>query len=142
VASVVRRLRDNKNEGLLLAKTGPTNNNASAGATINGVRGDVLTEVGFDIRNGTHCGAGAPRFNIVVEGSPSEIRWPLSNSLGSLLDIRDRSVKSGERPSNAGGLHLHRSREAGQASPGSGKVSWVSNGRSSFVTGVPPLVIR
>ena len=61
--------KDKKNEGLLLAKTGPTNNNASADATINGVRGDVLTEVGFDIRNGTHCGAGAPRFNIVVEGS-------------------------------------------------------------------------
>jgi len=61
--------KDNKNEGLLLAKTGPTNNNASADATINGVRDDVLTEVGFDIRNGTHCGAGAPRFNIVVEGS-------------------------------------------------------------------------
>ncbi|HYR87468.1 MAG TPA: hypothetical protein VE422_25515 [Terriglobia bacterium] len=63
--------RDKKNEGLLLAKTGPTNNNASAGATINGVRGEVLTEVGFDIRNGTHCGAGAPRFNIVLEGSPT-----------------------------------------------------------------------
>jgi hypothetical protein len=61
--------KDKVNEGLLLVKTGPTNNNAAAGATINGVRGDVFTEVGFDIRNGTHCGAGAPRFNIVFEGS-------------------------------------------------------------------------
>src|SRR5207248_2870598 len=61
--------KDKKNEGLLLAKTGPTNNNASADATINGVQGEVLTEVGVDIRNGTHCGAGAPRFNIVVGGS-------------------------------------------------------------------------
>jgi len=61
--------KDKANEGLLLAKTGPTNNNAAAGATINGVRGEVLTELGFDIRNGTHCGAGAPRFNIVLEGS-------------------------------------------------------------------------
>src|SRR6267142_6197420 len=41
-------------------------------------------------------------------------------------------------PSNAGGLHLHRSREAGQASPGSGRVSRASHGRSSVVTGVPP----
>jgi hypothetical protein len=61
--------KDKKNEGLLLAKTGPTNNNASADATVNGIQGEVLTEVGFDIRNGTHCGAGAPRFNIVVAGS-------------------------------------------------------------------------
>ena len=45
-------------------------------------------------------------------------------------------------PSNAGGLHLHRSREAGRASPGSGRVSRASHGRSSVVTRLPPLVIR
>src|SRR2546425_5975253 len=33
------------------------------------------------------------------EPSPSEILWPLSNGLASFLDIRDRSFKSGERPS-------------------------------------------
>jgi hypothetical protein len=50
--------------GLLLSKNGPTATNAAAGATISGVEGIVLTEIGFDINTGTHCGAGAPRFNV------------------------------------------------------------------------------
>src|SRR5947209_17700874 len=57
---------DNKNEGLLLAKTGPTTNSASAGAEIKGVKGITLTELGYDIRTGSHCCAGAPRFNITT----------------------------------------------------------------------------
>lgn len=67
--------RDDRNQGLLLAKTGPTSNNASAGATIQGVKNLVLTELGYDIRKplafadarGSHCGAGAPRFNVVTQ---------------------------------------------------------------------------
>jgi hypothetical protein len=64
---------DRKNEGLLLAKTGPTSNFASAVADIKGVEGKTLTQLGYDIRKagpthldarGSHCGAGAPRFNI------------------------------------------------------------------------------
>jgi hypothetical protein len=63
--------RDDSNEGLLLAKTGPTANVASAGVVIRHVRG-TLSELGYDIRKpgsaadprGSHCGAGAPRFNI------------------------------------------------------------------------------
>ena len=60
---------------LFRSKTGPTTNFASAGATITGVKGMVLTELGYDIRKpganendprGSHCGAGAPRFNIVT----------------------------------------------------------------------------
>jgi hypothetical protein len=58
----------NKNDphrGLLLSKNGPTADCSAAGATINGFRrGSTLTELGFDYRNSTHCGAGAPRFNI------------------------------------------------------------------------------
>ena len=50
--------------GLLLSKNGPTTTNAAAGATIAGVKGILLTELGFDINTGTHCGAGAPRFNV------------------------------------------------------------------------------
>src|SRR5713226_4428467 len=69
--------RDTRNEGLLLAKTGPTTNNAAAGAELKGVRGTVLLELGYDIRKGgapgsaigSHCGAGAPRFNIVSGGA-------------------------------------------------------------------------
>jgi hypothetical protein len=67
---------DSHNQGLLLAKTGPTANFASAGADITGVKGITLTELGYDIRKpgadtragarGSHCGAGAPRFNVTT----------------------------------------------------------------------------
>jgi hypothetical protein len=68
---------DKTTEGLLLAKTGPTANNASAVAELNGLtKGLVLTELGYDIRKpgtdtsagprGSHCGAGAPRFNVTT----------------------------------------------------------------------------
>jgi hypothetical protein len=65
--------RDDDNEGLLLAKTGPTPNVASAITVLHDVKGPV-TELGYDIRKpgptvdprGSHCGAGAPRFNVVT----------------------------------------------------------------------------
>jgi hypothetical protein len=60
---------DSHNRGLLLAKTGPLLNNASGGASIDGLKHEdvVLTELGYDIRNVvSHCGAGAPRFDIVT----------------------------------------------------------------------------
>lgn len=66
--------KDKRNEGLLLAKTGPSVANvAAAVAELKNVKGIVLTELGYDIRKagptvaddrGSHCGAGAPRFNI------------------------------------------------------------------------------
>jgi hypothetical protein len=60
--------------GLLLAKTGPTTNFAAAVAELINMNGIVLTELGYDIRKplgstdprGSHCGAGAPRFNILT----------------------------------------------------------------------------
>jgi hypothetical protein len=52
--------------GLLLSKNGPTATNASAGVVIHGAAGMALTELGFDVRAGGHCGAGAPRFNVVT----------------------------------------------------------------------------
>lgn len=58
--------KDTKNEGLLLVKTGPTGNIAAPGAEVKGVNGITLTELGYDIRMGSHCGAGAPRFNVVT----------------------------------------------------------------------------
>jgi hypothetical protein len=68
--------RDRKNEGLVLAKTGPTGNFAAAVADVKGVAGRTLTELGWDIRKpgldtpagprGSHCGAGAPRWNIAT----------------------------------------------------------------------------
>jgi len=57
---------DRENAGLLLVKTGATANNASAGAVLKNVSGITLTQLGYDIRSGSHCGAGAPRFNVVT----------------------------------------------------------------------------
>jgi hypothetical protein len=58
---------DHNNAGLLLAKTGPTANFAAAGADLKGLKGATLTELGYDIRFGSHCGAGAPRFDIATD---------------------------------------------------------------------------
>jgi hypothetical protein len=68
--------QDKRVEGLLLVKTGPTANNASAVADLKAVSGTSLTELGYDIRKpgappdarGSHYGAGAPRFNVVSGG--------------------------------------------------------------------------
>jgi hypothetical protein len=57
---------DKNRFGLLLSKNGTTPTNASAGLVIHGVKSLHLTELGFDVRNGGHCGAGAPRFNVVT----------------------------------------------------------------------------
>lgn len=119
--------RDNANEGLLLAKTGPTANVASAGVVLRKVRG-TLSELGYDIRKpgvsadprGSHCGAGAPRFDITAEdgttyflgcNSPPapvqtpgngwlRLRWggttPLmafNSSTGALVDITNVEVR-------------------------------------------------
>lgn len=65
--------RDNQNQGLLLAKTGPEGNYATAQAVLGNVKGITLTELGYDIRNnpaianeGSHCGAGSPRFEVTT----------------------------------------------------------------------------
>ena len=56
--------------GLYLQKNGPTATNAAAGATIQGVNGIKLTELGFDYMNAGYCGAGAPRYNVhLTDGS-------------------------------------------------------------------------
>ena len=65
--------RDHTNQGLLLAKTGPTTNDAAGRAHLVSVPSHV-TELGYDIRkprstadpSGSHCGAGAPRFNVTM----------------------------------------------------------------------------
>ena len=71
-------VKDQHNEGLLLVKTGPSENFASATAELKKVKGTVLTELGWDIRKsptlggtsspqGSHCGGGAPRWNISTD---------------------------------------------------------------------------
>ncbi|HXH82939.1 MAG TPA: hypothetical protein VNN07_08430 [Candidatus Tectomicrobia bacterium] len=51
---------------LYLGKSGPTSTNAAALAQVDGEEGLVLTELGFDVRDDGHCGAGAPRFNVRI----------------------------------------------------------------------------
>jgi hypothetical protein len=56
--------------GLLLSKNGPSPDCSAAAAEIKGVRGlrvGTTIVLGFDYRNGGHCGAGAPRFNVVSQ---------------------------------------------------------------------------
>ena len=71
--------QDQRNEGLLLAKTGPTITNfASAAAELINVKGLIVDELGYDIRKfggsgsplGSHCGAGAPRFLVLTSAGP------------------------------------------------------------------------
>ena len=53
--------------GLLLSKNGATVDCSAAGAEIHGVKGmevGATFVLGFDYRNGGHCGGGAPRFNV------------------------------------------------------------------------------
>ena len=94
---------DYKIEGLLLVKTGPTNNFASATAELTNVKGMTLTELGYDIRKsgltsasplGSHCGGGAPRFNVV-------------DSLGTTHFLACNSpVAPGQTPSLTGWIRL------------------------------------
>src|SRR2546425_2862621 len=57
---------EHSNFALLLSKNTATSTVAAAGAQIRGVNGITLTELGYDFRAGGHCGAGAPRFNVVT----------------------------------------------------------------------------
>jgi hypothetical protein len=51
--------------GLVLQKNGPTTDLAAAGATVTGAAGQAANKpFGFDYKNGTYCGGGAPRFNV------------------------------------------------------------------------------
>ena len=57
------------NFAVLVSKSTETAANASSGVVITGAEGIVLSDpsvLGFDIRDGSHCGAGAPRFNVVT----------------------------------------------------------------------------
>lgn len=64
--------KGNPHLGLLLSKNGRSEICSASGARITGVRGlelDLTSALGFDYRKGGHCGAGAPRFNVVVQNS-------------------------------------------------------------------------
>jgi hypothetical protein len=57
----------NTSFGLVLTKNCATPVNASAGAVANSIAGSAPTELGFDLKDGDPCGAGAPRFNLLTQ---------------------------------------------------------------------------
>jgi hypothetical protein len=65
----------NSNHALFLQKLGATSNCAAAGATIQGAAGITLSELGYDVRTDGHCGAGAPRFNVVMSNDPAVVHF-------------------------------------------------------------------
>jgi len=81
--------RDNPNKkdahsGLLLSKNGPTPDCSSSGAEIKGVKGIKVTAdftLGFDYRNGGHCGAGAPRFNVTTKDGQFSFQGGCANGV-------------------------------------------------------------
>jgi hypothetical protein len=57
----------NSDPALVMSKQTATSTNAAAVATVDGVGGQLLTELGFDVYAGGHCGAGAARFNVTLD---------------------------------------------------------------------------
>jgi hypothetical protein len=74
---------------LSLQKNCATATNAAAGveiiSSLEGGSISALTSLSFDVQNGGHCGAGAPRFNVVVDGST----YFLGCAGGSITDNGD-----------------------------------------------------
>jgi hypothetical protein len=64
--------KDKRNEGLLLAKTGPTVNNAEPFVELKNLKGVAITELGYDLRKphdtadprGSTCSVEAPMFQL------------------------------------------------------------------------------
>src|SRR5256885_7747783 len=64
--------------GLVLTKNTATATVAASGAIVKGPEGDVVTpttEFDYAYRNDGHCGAGAPRFNVVVTDGTNQSRY-------------------------------------------------------------------
>jgi hypothetical protein len=76
IDTVTARWDDSTGNGapsILLQKNGSTSNCAAAGvdiiSSLEGQSVTNLTELNFEYENGGHCGGGAPRFNVVVDGN-------------------------------------------------------------------------
>jgi hypothetical protein len=74
--------------GLWLTKDAGTAANEASGASIK-FQG-TLTELGFDFRNGSHDGAGAPRFNVYTT-SPTHVYYFYGSASGAHSPVPDES---------------------------------------------------
>jgi hypothetical protein len=79
--------KGNTNFGLVLEKNCPTPVVASAGAVANGIRGTAATVVGFDLRNDSPCGGGAPRFNLVTDQGSFHFVGGCTNGLEDAMPL-------------------------------------------------------
>lgn len=74
---------------LHLAKNCPTTTNASAGATISGLKGQAFTSASFTLANAAQCQGGSPRFNIVTSTGTFFLGCnnvtPTTNSDGTMM---------------------------------------------------------
>ena len=87
--------KGDKRQGLLLSKNGETPAFAAAGAEIERVEGITLVNLGFDVRTGGHCGAGAPRFNVVVEIGGTDALFFFGCSSGAKGNVPGVSPSAG-----------------------------------------------
>ena len=79
----VANKNDQGKNGLMLAKNSPTLTKASSGATISGVSELSINEVGFDVAEGGHCTAKAPR--IVITTTDDVVHNIAGCSLGTTV---------------------------------------------------------
>jgi hypothetical protein len=77
------------NFGLVLEKNCALEVVASAGAVANGVRGTSPTVLGFDLRNDSPCGGGAPRFNLLTEQGTFHFVGGCANGLEDATALGD-----------------------------------------------------
>src|SRR5438477_11029119 len=84
---------DKTRQGLFLQKNGFTTDCSSAGASVAGVAGITLIEVGFDIRNDSQCSGGSPRFNVVTIDS-------MGNPTGHFVGGFGNSTMTSDTPVN------------------------------------------
>lgn len=87
----------NSDHALYLAKMGPTATNAAAGATVDGVQGIHLTEIGWDVRVDGHCGAGAPRFNVITNDNVTHFIGCSSPPPVTITVLTDSNGRAWER---------------------------------------------
>ena len=79
----------NSDHGLVLQKNGPTATNAAAGASVGGVKGITISNIGYDVKDGSHCSGGAPRFNVdASDGFHFAGACTSATPTGSLTDSR------------------------------------------------------
>ncbi len=77
------------NFGLVLEKNCLLTVNASAGAVANSVKGTEATLLGFDLKNTSPCGGGAPRFNLLTEQGTFHFVGGCANGLEDATPLGD-----------------------------------------------------